>query len=149
MARILHYWLPVVAWAALITLFSTDAFHDGSTEGILRSVLAFFLPSISIDNIELVNARVRKTAHIAEYCVLTLLLYRAFRQDTLTGYRWQWALVSFLLAVGFAGLDEFHQIFEPGRTGSVIDVGIDAVGAIIALAIVWWHYRGGHAPLRT
>ncbi len=47
MARILHYWLPVVAWVALITLFSTDAFHEGATEGILRSVLAFFLPSSS------------------------------------------------------------------------------------------------------
>ena len=149
MARILHYWLPVVAWAALIILFSTDAFHGGATEGILHSVLLFLFPTNNQETIELLNTCVRKTAHIAEYCVLTLLLYRAFRQDTLTGYRWQWALVSFLLAVGFAGLGEFHQIFEPGRTGSVIDVGIDAVGAIIALAIVWWHYRGGHAPLRT
>ncbi len=149
MARILHYWLPVVAWAGLITLFSTDAFHEGSTEGILRSVLAFFLPSISQDKIELVNAGVRKTAHLVEYCVLTLLLYRAFRQDTLTGYRSQWALLSFLLAVGFAGLDEFHQKFKPRRIGSVIDVGVDAVGALIALAMIWWHYRVGHAPLRT
>ncbi len=122
MARILHYWLPVVAWAALITLFSTDAFHEGSTEGILRSVLAFLFPAINQEAIELLNTCVRKTAHIAEYCVFTLLLYRAFRQDTLTGYRWQWALLSFLLAVGFAGLDEFHQAFEPRRTGSVIDV---------------------------
>lgn len=103
-------------------------------------MLLFLFPTINQETIELLNTCVRKTAHIAEYCVLTLLLYRAFRQDTLTGYRWQWALVSFLLAVGFAGLDEFHQIFEPRRTGSVIDVGIDAVGAIIALAMVWRHY---------
>jgi VanZ family protein len=149
MARILHYWLPVVAWAALIILFSTDAFHGGATEGILRSVLLFLFPTINQETIELLDTCVRKTAHIAEYCVFTLLLYRAFRQDTLTGYRWQWALLSFLLAVGFAGLDEFHQAFEPRRTGSVIDVGVDAVGALIALAMVWWHYRGGRAPLRT
>ncbi len=141
MARILHYWLPVVAWAALITLFSTDAFHEGSTEGILRSMLVYFLPSISQDKIELVNAGVRKTAHVVEYCVFTLLLYRAFRQDTLTGYRWQWASLSFLLAVGFAGLDEFHQAFEPRRTGSVLDIGIDTAGALIALTLVGWHHR--------
>ncbi len=141
MARILHYWLPVVAWAALIILFSTDAFHEGSTEGILRSVLAFLFPAINQEAIELLNACARKTAHIAEYCVLTLLLYRAFRQDACAGYYWRWALPSLLVAVGFAGLDEFHQIFEPRRTGSVIDVGVDAVGALIALALVGWHHR--------
>ena len=89
MARILHYWLPVVAWAALITLFSTDAFHEGSTEGILWPLLVFSLPSISHEKIELVNAGVRKMAHVVEYCVLALLLYRAFRQDACAGYCWR------------------------------------------------------------
>ncbi len=27
MSKIPLYWLPVVAWAALISLFSTDTFH--------------------------------------------------------------------------------------------------------------------------
>ena len=141
MARILHYWLPVAAWAALITFFSTDAFHEGSTEGNVRAVLVFFLPSISQDKIELVNAGVRKIGHIVEYCVLTLLLYRVFRQDACAGYCWRWALPSLLVAVGFAGLDEFHQIFEPRRTGSVLDIGIDTAGALIALTLVGWHHR--------
>ena len=67
----------------------------------------------------------RKCAHMTEYAILAVLLVRA------TGsYRW-----AFLLAVAYAGTDEFHQTFVRGRHGSPIDVGIDAAGALIGIAL--------------
>jgi VanZ family protein len=67
----------------------------------------------------------RKCAHLTEYAILAVLLVRA------TGsYRW-----AFLLAVAYAGTDEFHQTFVRGRHGSPIDVGIDAAGALIGIAL--------------
>ncbi len=45
-------------------------------------------------------------------------------------------LPALFVAVGFAGLDEFHQNFTSKRTGSVVDVGFDAVGVLIAVLMV-------------
>ena len=44
----------------------------------------------------------RKLAHVFEFFVLTLLLYRAFRQDVRGHRRWRWVALSFLLALGMA-----------------------------------------------
>jgi VanZ family protein len=41
-------------------------------------------------------------------------------------------LVAFGLTVAYAVVDEWHQGFVPGRSPSVIDVGIDALGAGLA-----------------
>ena len=103
-------WLPVVAWAALIFAFSS-------------------VPSLST-HLGTWDLVLRKLAHMTEYAVLALLLLRA------TGsYAW-----AFGLTVGYACTDEFHQTFVRGRHGSPIDVGIDAVGALIGLA-VWRRVR--------
>ena len=141
MSKFLRYWLPVLAWAALISFFSTDTFNGGLTQGIVRSVLLFFFPDLSQEALELVHTVVRQLVHVVEYCVFTLLLYRGFRQDAPNGGHWRWAVPALLVAVGFAGLDEFHQTFESKRVGTVIDVGIDAVGASTGLALIWWHHR--------
>ncbi|HEY8449741.1 MAG TPA: VanZ family protein [Bacillota bacterium] len=47
---------------------------------------------------------------------------------------WARYLTAWLLATLYAATDEWHQRFVPGRTGSLTDVGIDAVGALLALA---------------
>jgi VanZ family protein len=63
---------------------------------------------------------------MTEYAILAVLLVRA------TGsYMW-----AFVLAVAYAGSDEFHQTFVRGRHGSPVDVGIDAVGALIGLTLL-------------
>jgi VanZ family protein len=67
----------------------------------------------------------RKGAHMTEYAILACLLIRA------TGSA-AWA---FGLAVAYAATDEFHQSFVHGRHGTPLDVGIDAVGALIGLAL--------------
>ena len=68
----------------------------------------------------------RKLAHMTEYAVLALLLVRA------TGS----ALWAFVLTVAYACTDELHQTFVRGRHGSPIDVGIDAIGALIGLSLL-------------
>jgi VanZ family protein len=44
-------------------------------------------------------------------------------------------LAAAALACLYAMTDEFHQKFTPGRTSSIIDVGIDTAGAVLGLAI--------------
>ena len=143
MTKILRYWLPVVAWVGLISLFSTDIFHAGLTYRVLRAVLLFFAPGLDPQTIHLVHTVIRKLAHVSEYFVLTFLLYRAFRQEASTDRHGRWALLSLAVAVGMAALDEFHQRFEPHRTGSILDVGIDGLGVLIAQVVVRWQHRRG------
>ncbi len=100
MSKIPLYWLPVVAWAALISLFSTDTSHGGLTQGIVRSVLHLIMPDLSQETVELVHTVVRKLAHMTEYCILTLLLYREFRQDAPNVFHWRWGAASALRGGG-------------------------------------------------
>jgi VanZ family protein len=98
-------WLPVVVWMGVIFAFSS-------------------IPSLN-SGLGTWDYVLRKGAHMTEYAVLACLLARA------TGSL-AWA---FGLTVAYAATDEFHQTFVRGRHGSPVDVGIDAVGALIGLAL--------------
>jgi VanZ family protein len=68
----------------------------------------------------------RKCAHMTEYAILAVLIARAAGSST----------AAFGLTVAYAATDEWHQTFVRGRHGSPIDVGIDAVGALIGLWVL-------------
>jgi len=139
-AKTLRYWLPVIAWAALIALFSSDLAHAGWTYRWVQAVLVFFSPDVNPRTVYLVHIAVRKLAHVSEYCVLTLLLYRALRQDVRDGAHWRWASGAALGALAVAGFDEFHQASTARRTGSLLDVGIDSLGVLVALTLLGCFY---------
>jgi VanZ family protein len=107
-------WAPVVAWATLI--FVASAQPD-----------LVFLPDDALDLV------VRKLGHAAVFGILALLLWRAMATSTHVPRPWAWALV---LAILYAVSDEVHQGGVSGRHASPVDVGIDAAGALVAVAIV-------------
>jgi len=43
--------------------------------------------------------------------------------------------------VFWAAIDELHQSFVPARTGSIVDVGIDMTGGILAQVMIVLVYR--------
>ncbi len=75
-----------------------------------------------------VEVPLRKTAHMAEYFVLTLtILFPLY----VYGRRGASLFVTAaLLGVGFACSDEFHQYFVSERSASIVDVGIDGIGVV-------------------
>jgi VanZ family protein len=81
------------------------------------------------------NILVRKGGHIAEYAVLTGLLW----------YFWQpWRTAPLLAALGavlYAISDEFHQSFVPGRGAYPSDVLIDSLGIVGAWWLLHWRTR--------
>jgi VanZ family protein len=70
----------------------------------------------------------RKAAHITIFALLWLTLIRA------TG--WRRPIAATVVALLYAGSDEWHQTFVDGRHGTPVDVAIDAVGLAIA-ALAW------------
>jgi VanZ family protein len=79
----------------------------------------------------------RKLGHVSGYALLTALWWWALR-----GVAARPLLIAVCIALAYACTDEFHQSFVHGRTGTPVDVGIDAIGmAIAASVIVWWRGR--------
>jgi VanZ family protein len=139
----LSRWLPVVAWAGLIWTFSTDWFSGSGTGWILVPLLEDVLPWLGQEQIQLAHAGIRKLAHMTEYAVLALLLFRALH-DARRPARSS-AAIALALSVAWAVIDEIHQSFVPSRTAAVGDVLFDAAGAALALAVllaVWQPGRG-------
>jgi VanZ family protein len=118
-------------------LFPTNSvLNTGSTSHIIVPVLRWLLPHAGPDTIQLFHVAVRKTTHFFNYVFLTVLLYRAFRGRN-DIQRPEWILYAGLIAIGYAGLDEFVQNFIPLRTGSVYDWLIDSTGVILVCGIVF------------
>lgn len=78
----------------------------------------------------------RKGIHIGEYAVLGLLFYRVLAMNRREFYP-RHALGAVCMTVAFASLYEWRQTFIPGRSGRMLDVGIDAVGAGLGQVMVW------------
>ena len=74
----------------------------------------------------------RKLAHMAEYGLLWFLWWRALGHGNPA-----WAVA---IALAYAASDEFHQTFVEGRSGSPVDVAIDAVGVGLALLLARRRY---------
>jgi VanZ family protein len=134
------YWLPVVLWMALIFSASSDAMSAQRTSRIIGPLLRWLKPDISDQTVYRVQYAVRKTAHMVEYAILALLLWRARRKpiphDT-RPWRWREALIAFGFATLYSATDEFHQAWVPTRQARVGDVLLDAAGAALGLVLLW------------
>jgi VanZ family protein len=145
--RWLGRWWPALAWAVVISLFSTGLFTSENTGRIIIPLLRWLFPGSPPETLALMHHVIRKCAHFAEYFILGLLILRGIRAGR-HGTRPAWAAVAILLVAGYAALDEFHQSFVPGRTAAISDVLLDTTGgvtaqAVAALAALWFHVRRG------
>ena len=132
----LKYGLPAVIWMALIFSASSDAHSFQHSSRILAPVLRWLFPQMSDDTVHLVVLVARKGAHLTEYAVLALLLWRALRRPVANDARpWNWRLAGGVVALVclYAATDEFHQLFVPSRTAHVSDVLIDTAGGAAGL----------------
>ncbi len=122
--------LPL-AWMACIFWFSTDVMSAKNTAPRTHSFLLTLFPFLSREALDWAHVGVRKLGHVSEYAFLTVLwAFALFRNTKFDALR-VWGLAA-LLAVGYAATDEWHQSFTKERQGSVADVGIDSVGAVLA-----------------
>ena len=137
----LRYWAVVLAWMALISYLSTDAFSAANTHRYLDPVLRWLFPSISNAELRDAHTVIRKSAHFAEFLVLGVLAVWAQRAGRPIAWRGRWTLSALLLVVAYASLDEFHQSFVASRTPSFADTGIDVLGGVVGQAFLYLRHR--------
>jgi VanZ family protein len=132
---------PLVIWAALILIGSSDLLSASHTSTLLVRPLHFLFPGASSSTLAKIHFGFRKLAHLTEYAILAILAARAFRDSSRELLRSRWFWVSFLLVAAFSLGDEFRQSFVSSRTASIYDSLIDSTGGLIGLIIVYWWRR--------
>jgi VanZ family protein len=140
--RRLARFLPPLAWMGVIALLSGGLFGADETGALLLPLLGRFLPGADPGLLHAVHAALRKLAHVVEYGILAVLWLRSLGPDRRA------AALAIGLSALYAVADEAHQSFVPNRTAAVLDVAIDAAGALVALAWVRGRGRVAIAGLR-
>jgi VanZ family protein len=133
--RWLRRWWPATLWAVVISAFSTGVFTSDNTSRFIIPILRWFFPHASQQTLFFLHYFIRKTGHVTEYFILSLLVLRGIRAGR-RGVRLGWALAAVAVVGCYAALDELHQAFVPGRTAAVADVLLDTAGGIAAQVVV-------------
>lgn len=108
--KLLKFWLPPVLWAGVIFTFSS-------------------FPTVQTSDFYLSDFLLKKSAHLVEYGILAILIYRALINYNLEKKRT--ILLTIIIAFLYGVTDEFHQSFVFGRTSTIRDIVIDTLGATI------------------
>jgi VanZ family protein len=136
----LKYWLPVIVWMCVIFAASSDSHSSEHSSRIIGPLLSWLFPHMPEDTKHEILLGVRKCAHLTEYALFAMLLWRALRKPQPNDTRpWSWRLARnvVLLAACYATTDEIHQVFVATRTPAAHDVVIDTIGAAIGLLVIW------------
>jgi len=99
------------------------------TSRFIRPLLEFLFPNADAATLTFYHGLIRKGAHLFEYGVLGILAYRALSVVNLR------PVVAIIVVGLVAAIDELNQSFNPARTSSPWDVGLDVLGGIIGIGI--------------
>lgn len=144
-------WIAVIAVCGMIFFFSEQSGEESAdTSGkVVQWLLAILIKGYHMlaaiqqqEIFETASLIVRKLAHFGEFALLGFLvrlLMRSYRVKS--GGSCAWACSTL-----YALTDEMHQFFSDARGASLVDVGIDslgaATGAAVASLLLWLFFKG-------
>ena len=140
--HVLKAWIALILWLIVITIESTSYLSAHNTSRILYPLLHFFF-GVTHARFEPWHFLIRKAGHVFGYGLLSILLFRAWRETlpVVGNAKWtfRWANIAVLGTALVASLDEWHQSYLPSRTGTVRDVILDTCAGIAAqiLILLW------------
>jgi len=142
--HVLKAWIAAILWLIVIAIESTTYLSAHNTSHILYPLL-HFLFGMNHARFEHWHFYFRKGGHVFGYGLLSILLFRAWRETlpAMENSKWalRWATIAILGTVLVASLDEWHQSFLPSRTGTVRDVVLDTCAGIAAQILVFFSVK--------
>lgn len=128
LGKFFKIWYPPLLMAIIIFIFSSSPAADSNRQsGLIVNAITFLFPSL--ENVDFLVTLVRKAAHFTEYAILGFFTARAMKLSNLSPW------LSILACALYAGTDEFHQSFVPGRSAEIKDVALDTAGATFGAMI--------------
>ena len=144
-------------WLIFTASGDTQSYQHSSH--LLGPFLHWLFPFLSQQATDVMILCARKCAHLTEYAVLSLLLWRALRNTSAqpqlipdatdgdsglvapkrsaAGWSWAHARISVLIVMLYAATDEFHQLFVTSRDAAVHDVLLDTAGGLAGILFLW------------
>lgn len=110
--RIVFYWLPPIAYMAVIFYISSRPLKE--------------LPIPQIWNFD-------KVIHAVEYGILGILWFRVL--NTATAKRQNVLITAFIITFFYGIFDEAHQYFVPERSSSIYDAIADGFGGWVGIKL--------------
>ena len=133
-----------VIWMLVIFVFSSQPADESTRTSLfigemIESVCVPGFVDLSAEEkrhmAENIDFFVRKTAHATEYAVLGVLLGLSMGEFTEEAfYKKQYR--PYIVGTAYAGTDEIHQLFVPGRAGLFTDVMIDSAGVLAGILLL-------------
>jgi VanZ family protein len=80
-----------------------------------------------------VDLPIRHVAHMLTYGLLAALLLYGLSWKYSGTWNARLAGLAVALATLYGATDELHQTFVPGRTGNLVDIGWDLLGAVLGV----------------
>ncbi len=128
-------WTMLVLWMCFIFYMSSRSGSESQEQSdLVLNILNFFGLQLNESIKNIASFIVRKTAHVTEYMILYILIFRVV---TLYSNAKKSKIIALMCMVLYASTDEIHQLFVPGRSGMVRDVFIDSIGGIIGAGIIF------------
>ena len=149
--QLLKAWIATILWLIVIAIESTTYLSAHNSSRILYPLL-HYLFGLNPDQFADWHFFLRKGGHVFGYGLLSILLFRAWRETlpAVSGARCtrRWATMAVLGTALVASLDEWHQSYIPTRTGTVHDVILDTCAGIGAqiLVFLWLTLRSSRTP---
>ena len=109
----MKYWFPVYLYLILIFYFSSQSAVPASTTLAEKFYINSYLQ------------------HILIYTGLALTIYRAVNYSEKRS-----SFLAIFSTTIYGLIDEIHQHFVPGRTFELLDIGMDFLGAVVALILI-------------
>ena len=116
----IYFHLPMILYACAIIIVSS-------------------IPDLQTPEIKFIA--VDKLAHFFEYAVFAFLTFRSFANFRSSRNLNRAYVLSLIFLMVFAGLDEFHQKFIPGRFSDIGDWLVDVFGSVLVVTLFWLRRR--------
>src|SRR5262249_29064648 len=117
MKSFFKYWLPVLVWLVVTFIWLSNVVLVAETSRFIVPFLLWLKPGMTQETTWGIIVFMRHCAHVGEYAILALLMWRALHWGTSMSMRMATVCAVVLLACTlFAASDEFHQTFVKSRT---------------------------------
>ena len=126
-----------ILWMFVIYTFSSKTASDSTEDSmfITEIIARMFFSAPSEHILSVIEVIIRKMAHLTEFAILSFLYcltissFSKLKKHT---------LLAVLFTFIYAGCDEIHQYFVPGRACMFVDVLIDTFGGFLGYLFFWF-----------
>ena len=139
--RIITMFFLVLTFISIFNFSNQDGkASSGLSKKVARKIVDVFPYTKNLSEktknkiVEKTQPIIRKGAHLSIYTLVGIFIM-SFISTYKIHLKYKF-LISILVGLVYASSDEIHQSFIPGRTASIIDVGIDTAGVFLGIILV-------------